>query len=1004
MKEPASFSSEDKEKTSLNFSELREKGLAYVQERSGNLWTDYNTHDPGVTILEQLCYAVTDVSLRSTYPIKDLLTEINADREAQINAAKNSFHAPSHIYRTHPITVIDAKKAIIDAFDVIENVWITPMDNSDYAEKIVITKNIEIQPKSIFNNKLIGKTPEKEQFLKDLQVFINANRSLGEDILNISLLEPKPTTIDFKVHIMPHKSVEKALAKVLMQLFEYVYNPVSKLALDDMLTDNTTVSDVFSGPRLTKGFIKDKSLKSRRTSLTKLELQQELSKVEAVLKVEVLNIQVEYLKSGASHFFHLLDETEGNIMSPSRFSRVFENMGVVINEKAVELSEWSKTKIHETFHELWAKKYRQYAINFNQNFEYTKSLKGTKRDVETYYSLQNQFPLIYGIGNAGLSHSNQPSRHAKAKQLKGYLLFFEQYLANHLSQINRIADFFNKDLVFNNKEKTTYYSQSLSNVPAIEALSPNPVFKVDACVYYSEKNEQRLYVEATIDSENLCDLSEVKQQILLERIIVERPLFKKYLAKARGVNMPSELGFGSTEVRAFLSMLYGLKFKWFEEEVDTFFGKSVVLSFAMLMKYERKHFTPMVFVEAFQNHLKRMLAAIERQSLFPLVFEKLNEIDLDKVENKVVFQGFLKLYQDVINVKQDATYFDRKSRVFNHLLARFGEDLNAIPWNVSRRLDIIKSEAELQTILLEKKSAYLNNIESLTADTAKGETFISGQPERNPSGLENTIIAKTGILPRLTRTIKSQGTLSENDETFYVVDHILLRTFVTHSESKYGFKFVDPSKKYIGGTILKASWSDTETDREASIEKFFENDKKDPEETGLTFPGLHNIGEVTDLVKLFQKSSEENNRVRLREVEKIRAKGLAKVKRGEYGQRRLVYQRKLTNLLPSNQELIVDEDFFNLSISVVLPKTSERFKDNQFKSYINGLIVERTPSHIKVNVLYVNAADMHAFQTVYHEWENLKTEETKSGDTLKMASYKVYKKIIEFTNKQNCEK
>jgi hypothetical protein len=48
-------------------------GLNHVQRLAGRIWTDYNLHDPGITTLELLCYALTDLSYRAAFPIKDLL-------------------------------------------------------------------------------------------------------------------------------------------------------------------------------------------------------------------------------------------------------------------------------------------------------------------------------------------------------------------------------------------------------------------------------------------------------------------------------------------------------------------------------------------------------------------------------------------------------------------------------------------------------------------------------------------------------------------------------------------------------------------------------------------------------------------------------------------------------------------------------------------------------------------------------------------------------------------
>ncbi len=44
-----------------DFQFLRSEGLKYIENLAHTLWTDYNTHDPGITILEALCYAITEL-------------------------------------------------------------------------------------------------------------------------------------------------------------------------------------------------------------------------------------------------------------------------------------------------------------------------------------------------------------------------------------------------------------------------------------------------------------------------------------------------------------------------------------------------------------------------------------------------------------------------------------------------------------------------------------------------------------------------------------------------------------------------------------------------------------------------------------------------------------------------------------------------------------------------------------------------------------------------------
>ena len=88
---------------------LRSEGLKYIEELGSDLWTDYNEHDPGITILEALCYAITELGYRADLPMKDLLTEENG----QI-AASQALFTPRKILTQAPLNINDYRKLLID--------------------------------------------------------------------------------------------------------------------------------------------------------------------------------------------------------------------------------------------------------------------------------------------------------------------------------------------------------------------------------------------------------------------------------------------------------------------------------------------------------------------------------------------------------------------------------------------------------------------------------------------------------------------------------------------------------------------------------------------------------------------------------------------------------------------------------------------------------------------------------------------------------------------------
>jgi hypothetical protein len=92
--------------------------------------------------------------------------------------------------------------------------------------------------------------------------------------------------------------------------------------------------------------------------------------------------------------------------------------------------------------------------------------QGEFADAARYFSIQNEFPAIYGIGHEGLSESEPAHRKAQAAQLKGYLMFFDQLLANFLSQLAHVRELFStSDTV-----ERTYFTQALFDVPGVRKL------------------------------------------------------------------------------------------------------------------------------------------------------------------------------------------------------------------------------------------------------------------------------------------------------------------------------------------------------------------------------------------------------------------------------------------------------------------------------------------------------------------------------------------------------
>ena len=68
--EPITINTAKSTEDILDVNFLKQLGIESIQELSGKNWTDYNIHDPGITILEILCFAFTELGFRSGYDVE----------------------------------------------------------------------------------------------------------------------------------------------------------------------------------------------------------------------------------------------------------------------------------------------------------------------------------------------------------------------------------------------------------------------------------------------------------------------------------------------------------------------------------------------------------------------------------------------------------------------------------------------------------------------------------------------------------------------------------------------------------------------------------------------------------------------------------------------------------------------------------------------------------------------------------------------------------------------
>lgn len=451
--EPVTIDKDFQVSPSTDFAQLKRDGVAMAQQLSGDNWTDYNEHDPGVTMLEQLCYAITEFGYKTSFPIEDLFFSPSQTRD--LAEPGDILFDPSEILSSNPLTEKDFRKLIIDRVSGVKNAWILAKEQSSLGIHVHGIFDVLLQVDE-------GQLPDK--IIREVKELLNAHRNLGEDFDTVRILQPKKIGISADIVISPSIEGETVLSNILFQLYEALSPKIRFFNQEDLKKMGLDVPAIFDGPLPTHGFILDEDLEKSELTLVgrifQSTLIKRMSEENGVVQISNFSLQVndepvasETVSLGKG-FYPVLD-VERIIKGPAGI-RVFigEIPYAVDAEAAIQ-----------QFNLLVAK--------YKQQFKRVLSLKSplpepsvTKESIEEYYSIQESFPRIYGIGSYGIPGGTTARRRAQARQLKAYLLLFEQHLLNLLAQLGNTRYLFSLE----DRLQKTYFTQLPTSVPGNEGF------------------------------------------------------------------------------------------------------------------------------------------------------------------------------------------------------------------------------------------------------------------------------------------------------------------------------------------------------------------------------------------------------------------------------------------------------------------------------------------------------------------------------------------------------
>ena len=444
----------------LDYAWLKAEGTRRVQAAAGGVWTDYNESDPGVTTLEQLCYALTEVSYRAELPLEDLLV---GEPEGEIDPRRQGLYPARDIFPVNPFTERDYRKLFIDRIAPVANAWITPwLPSPGHARALHGLWDLTLYVPSI--DPACNPCEERKVLDRARQLYC-AHRGLCEDLRSVAVLQPVPVAVFGKVGLARGRSPDAVMASLLFRLGLLFAPEPARRPLGDLVRAGEQPSDIFDGPLLLHGFIADAELQPWAAGIPVQEAVRTVAQTPGVTDVRGLCVVTggrEYtgdreVPVGRRQILRLDGRAAGGGYTLKLFCR-----GVEVKP--------DPARVERELRRLRAEHRRRYPLD-EQYAEFFAFPTGRYRDVRRYYSVQNQFPAVYGINAYGLPSDSPAPRRAQAKQLKGYLLPFEQLMADSLAQLAHVRDLFSTLGPEDPGGRGTYWYQYLDrDVPDVEPL------------------------------------------------------------------------------------------------------------------------------------------------------------------------------------------------------------------------------------------------------------------------------------------------------------------------------------------------------------------------------------------------------------------------------------------------------------------------------------------------------------------------------------------------------
>lgn len=512
----------------MDFNELKETAIRHIQEIGHKNWTDFNVHDPGVTILESLCFALSDLSYKTGFNVVDLLTKSGESTPT----LGDSLYSPEEILSNNPIGIDEYRKMILENVPGLRNVWMKPrsidFDIPDEYSEVFKDETLKISIRGYYDvfvepecrevivwtilsddelckelglykdgeeleDRILRVTPEAyEEWIKGyIMDMLLEHRNINENFLDITVMKPVDVKLQVEISTETDVNYEETISEIYEKVEKYVSPKVRLYTIQELVEKGKRPDEIFIGETGRYGFVDMEELKSaeRRVLLRESDIDAILNSMESISNAVTVKMIVEGQKGQnltddwhvflpnsdlnsekENYYFHLIPfRIKSQEMEKEENATVrklsLQTGNAMLAKRLTTLQKGSVRMVAETKQEpdhtmvTFTHKSRKFVPPIEEGNRILKEKyfdgrycvadshyplpSGRYRNTDRYRSFQNLLPSLYKMNLPVDKNNGSESDKVNQLQLKGYLTFFDQFMADYLKQLGNLDKYFN---------------------------------------------------------------------------------------------------------------------------------------------------------------------------------------------------------------------------------------------------------------------------------------------------------------------------------------------------------------------------------------------------------------------------------------------------------------------------------------------------------------------------------------------------------------------------------